>query len=203
VPECTLPTPKSVVWPWSPVVSRGLPCLRRSVFIQVPNPYFGLRLSWSPVARLERTGRQSDKKPPNFAQTLSFLSPNQQKRSRNQQKIRSQNSKKYPKRGGSGGRQPPPTVAWEPPRAPTAREAAPFQAADSDSSLPGIEGLGFQAKKSQIQPQDFLSINFLSHWPDLAMVSHGLLWSPVARPERTPPSPKSVVWPWSFMVFCG
>ena len=35
------------------------------------------------------------------------------------------------------------------------------------------------------------------------MVSHGLPWSPVARPERTVPSPKSVVWPWSPVVSCG
>ena len=101
------------------------------------------------------TGRRSDKKPPNLAQTLSFLSHHLAQTQnfliqKFKKQNRSHNQKAWRSRGVQGGGSPP-----------EGGPSLPFQAADhslQEMVSPGL-GLDLQAKKSWIQPQDFLSID--------------------------------------------
>ena len=69
----------------------------------------------------------------------------------------------------SSGRNP-----HEPAQAGSRGGAPPLQS-PMQNCLPGIEGLDFQAKKSQIQPLEFLSIHFLSHRRRV-IVKNGTSW---------------------------
>ena len=91
------------------------------------------------------TGRRSDKKPPRISEMLNFLSKNWAETP----KFLKPTIEKIFRDGGGGA----------PPRG---HASPPFQA---EMVFSGAEGLDFQAKNFQIQPQRFSSISFLVDWP--------------------------------------